>query len=83
MQKKKKITHRCKELLEYNKNNYKPCSIRYEPWGWKQKPTWILSSLETDNECDTTFMFHSAKIKYCCFCGKKLTEVNNGNRKNN
>ena len=22
-------THRCKELLEYNKNNYKPCAIQY------------------------------------------------------
>ena len=65
-------THRCKELLEYNKNNYKPCAIRYEPWMWNEKPTWILSSLETDNEYDTTFMFHSAKIKYCCFCGKNL-----------
>ena len=74
MQKKKKITHRCKELLEYNKNNYKPCSVRYEPWMWNQKPTWILSSLETDNEYDTIFMFHSAKIKYCCFWGKKLEE---------
>ena len=83
MQKKKKITHRCKELLEYNKNNYKPCSVRYEPWMWNQKPTWILNSLETDNECDTTFMFHSAKIRFCPFCGIKLMEVNNGNRKNN
>ena len=30
MQKKKKITHRCKELLEYNKGNYKPCSVQYD-----------------------------------------------------
>lgn len=67
-------THRCKELLEYNKNNYKPCSIRYESWMWNEEPTWILSSLETDNEYDSTFMFHNAKIIFCPFCGKELKE---------
>lgn len=72
-------SHRCKEILKYNENTYKPCCIRYEPWLYNEKPTWILSSLETDNEWDSTFMWHTAKIKYCCFCGKNLEEelINN------
>ena len=65
-------SHRCKEILEYNNNTYKPCCIRYEPWLYNEKPTWILSSLETDDEWDSTFMWHTAKIIYCPFCGKQL-----------
>ena len=67
-------SHRCKEILEYNEKTYKPCCIRYEPWLYNEKPIWILSSLETDSEWDSTYMWHTAKIKYCCFCGKNLEE---------
>lgn len=70
-------THRCKELLEYNKNNYKPCAIQYEPWFYNENPTWIIKALETDNEWYSTYMWHFAKIKYCCFCGKKLEDIDN------
>ena len=86
MQKKKKITHRCKELLEYNKGNFKPCAISYEPFirYINDKPTWVLKTLEVNNEdWDIKYMHPMAKIKYCCFCGEKLMEVNNGNRTNN
>ena len=83
---KKKITHRCKELLEYNKSIFKPCAIQYEPFikYSKDKPTWVLKALDFCSEdWDLKYMDSMAKIKYCPFCGVKLMEVNNGNRKNN
>ncbi len=75
MQNKKKITHRCKELLEYNKNNFKPCSIAFDSWLPYEEPTWLLQSLEIDNEdWDIKYMHPMAKIKYCPFCAKELEE---------
>ena len=70
-------SHRCKQLLEYNENTYKPCCIRYEPWLYNESPTWILSALENDSEWDSTFMWHTAKIIFCPFCGKELKESEN------
>ena len=77
MQKKKKITHRCKELLEYNKKSFKPCSIRYGIWLPYDNPSWLLYSLETnDEDWDIKFMHPMIKnIKYCCFCGRKLEDI--------
>ena len=73
---KKKITHRCKELLEYNKNNFKPCAIQYKSWFPYEKPSWLLCALENnDEDWDIKFMHSMAKIKYCCFCGRKLNEI--------
>lgn len=72
MQNKKKITHRCKELLEYNKDNFKPCSIVFESWFPYEEPTWLLNSLESDEDWDVQYMHPMAKIKYCPFCAKKL-----------
>lgn len=70
-----KKTHRCKELLEYNKNTYKPCAIRYDKWfPFDNDKTWILSSLKSDTEWLTEYMVNIAKIKYCCFCGEKLND---------
>ena len=42
-------THRCKELLEYNKNSHIPVAIRYEKWFKNldinnDYPSWILSN---------------------------------------
>ena len=78
MNKKKKITHRCKELLEYNKGNFKPCAISYEPFFTylKDKPTWILKALESsDDDWDIKWMSKMARISYCPFCGRKLNEI--------
>ena len=70
-------THRCKELLEYNKNNFKPCSIRYGTWLPYGQPDWLLYSLETSNEdWDIRWMSYMANIVYCPFCGVKLDEIN-------
>lgn len=68
-------THRCKELLEYNKNNYKPCAIQYNSWLPFLEPTWLLCALETnDEDWDIKYMHPMAKIKYCPFCAKELEE---------
>lgn len=69
-------THRCKELLEYNKNNFKPCAIRYGTWLPYNQPDWLLYSLESSNEdWDISYMHPMAKIKFCPFCAKRLGEV--------
>ena len=44
------ITHRCNELLKYNKDTYKPCAIRYEKFLPNEPPTWVLSSVHIDSE---------------------------------
>lgn len=82
------MTHRCKELLDYNKNyGHKhsiPVSIRYEKWfSWynldSDYPSWILSNLTHDAEWGTRSMSKSCRIKYCPFCGEKLKDYNNIN----
>ena len=65
-------THRCGQLLEYNKHTHKPCTIHYDKWLPFDEETWILSSLHSDSEWLTEYMTNIAKIKYCCFCGEKL-----------
>ena len=72
-------THRCKELLEYNKSNYKPCAIQYGSLlnHFKEEPSWVFKSLEWSNEdWDIQWMGGIARIKYCPFCGVKLDENN-------
>ena len=72
-------THRCKELLEYNKGNYKPCAIQYDTffkYFKEEKPTWIFKSLEWGDEWDVEWMDSVAKIQFCPFCGVKLDEIN-------
>ena len=72
-------THRCKELLEYNKNNYKPCAIQYGSLlnYFEEKPAWIFKSLEWNSEdWDIQYMSGVARIVYCPFCGVKLDEIN-------
>ena len=74
----KKITHRCKELLEYNKHIFKPCAIQFQQFvGYiKEKPTWVLKVLETnDEDWDIKYMHPMVKVKYCPFCGRKLNEI--------
>lgn len=66
------ITHRCNELLEYNKDNFKPCAVQFDRWFFNEDRCWILKALETDFEWDSTFMWNTAKITYCPFCGEKL-----------
>ena len=72
------ITHRCKELLEYNKKAHIPVAIRYEKWFKNfningDYSSWILSNLEWNNEdWDIKYMTNCCRIEYCCFCGKKL-----------
>lgn len=70
------VTHRCNELLEYNKQpntSFKPCAIHFDKWILEDKPRhWILKTLETDFDYDVTFMTNVAIIKNCPFCGEKL-----------
>lgn len=74
------ITHRCKELLEYNKNSHIPVAIRYEKWFKNldinnDYPSWILSNLEWDSEdWYVKYMTNCCRIKYCPFCGEKLND---------
>ena len=72
-------THRCKELLEYNKKNQSiPVSIRYGKWFDSfdcegDYLSWILSRLMwNDEDWDIQYMQKSCRIVYCPFCGKKL-----------
>ena len=66
-------THRCEELLEYNKKNaWKPCAIQHRSWLMHEPAAWILSSLAHDDEMSTEFMKDTAKIRFCPFCGTKL-----------
>lgn len=72
-------THRCKELLEYNKNNQStPVSIRYGKWfdnfNYKNDYlSWSLSRLMwNDEDWDIQYMQKMCRIEYCPFCGKKL-----------
>ena len=72
------ITHRCKELLEYNKKAHIPVAIRYEKWFKNfningDYSSWILSNLEWNNEdWDIKYMTNCCRIEYCPFCGEKL-----------
>ena len=70
------VTHRCKELLEYNQNentSFKPCAIHFDKWLLENEPRhWILKSLETDFDYDVTYMTNIAIIKHCPFCGEEL-----------
>ena len=72
-------THRCKELLEYNKNSYIPVAIRYEKWFKtfdinNDYLSWILSKLEWDNDGFVKYMTNCCRIEYCPFCGEKLND---------
>ena len=69
------ITHRCKELLQYNQNkktSFKPCAIQFDKWLFAKSRCWILRTLESDFDYDTAFMTDVAIIKTCPFCGEKL-----------
>ena len=72
------ITHRCKELLEYNKKAHIPVAIRYEKWFKNldinnDYSSWILSCLEwNDENWDIKYMTNCCRILYCPFCGEKL-----------
>lgn len=65
-------THRCNELLKYNKDTYKPCAIRYEKFLPHEPPTWVLSSVHIDSEWMTEYLMTIAKIKFCPYCGGEL-----------
>lgn len=74
------ITHRCKELLKYNKNSHIPVAIRYEKWFKNfdinnDYPSWILSNLEWDSEDGyIKYMTNCCRIMYCPFCGESLND---------
>ena len=70
------INHRCNELLKYDNNNYKPCTIHFDKWHPydNEGRVWILKALETsDEDWSIKYMYNIAKIKFCPFCGEKLT----------
>lgn len=75
-------THRCKKLLEHNKN-YKfgsPMCIKYgyqfdNPYNEKNGnyKGWWLNYLECDSEdWDFKYMTPIGAVDYCPFCGVKL-----------
>ena len=69
------VTHRCKELLQYDNNNYKPCAIQFDKWfPYDDKPrTWILKTVEMcEEDWDIRYLQNAARIMYCPFCGEKL-----------
>ena len=69
------VTHRCKELLQYDNNNYKPCAIQFDKWfPYDDKPrTWILKTVEMcEEDWDIRYLQNAARISYCPFCGEKL-----------
>lgn len=76
------MTHRCKELLDYNKNSHGvPVSIKYQKWSTiinleSDYPSWILSHLTWDSEYGFKFMSKACRIEYCPFCGEKLKNLN-------
>ena len=74
-------THRCKNLLERNKN-YKfgsPMCIKYgyqfdNPYNEKNGnyKGWWLNYLEWSSDWDIEYMTPIGAIDYCPFCGVKL-----------
>ena len=69
------VTHRCKELLEYDNETYKPCAIQFDQWlPYNDSPRdWVLKVVETsDEDWDIKYLWGVARIKYCPFCGQKL-----------
>lgn len=69
------VTHRCKELLEYSNNNYKPCAIHFDKWfPYDDNPReWILKVVETSEEdWDIRYLKNVSKVKFCPFCGEEL-----------
>ena len=78
-------THRCKKLLEHNKN-YKfgsPMCIKYgyqfdNPYNEKNNEKngdykgWWLNYLEFDFDWGCKYMMPISAIDYCPFCGVKL-----------
>lgn len=69
------VTHRCDELMRYNKSFYKPCSIQFDRWSLNENRTWVLKTLESDSEdWNVRYMWNVAKIKYCPFCGEELKQ---------
>jgi len=69
------ITHRCKELLEYDNNNYRPCAIQFDKWfPYDKEPRkWILKTLEvSDEDWDIRYLVNVAKVRFCPFCGEEL-----------
>ncbi len=70
-------THRCRELLEYNKkNSWKPCAIQYKSMLMHEPAAWVISALAHDDEMISEYMSNFAKVKFCPFCGKRLEENN-------
>lgn len=77
-------THRCKQLLERNKDykNGAPIRIFYGCRFWCYNPetsekAWWLDVLQHDFDYDTNFMTTVGKIDYCPCCGIFLEEVEN------
>ena len=74
-------THRCKELLKYNKN-YKLGDDACIKYGYQYENSynkknknykgWWLNFLEIDWDWDVKFMKPIMAINYCPFCGVKL-----------
>lgn len=70
-------SHRCQQLLQYNKGK-PPVFIRYGwsyMYSWKvpsEKQGWHLYSIETDDETGSNYSNYISTIKYCSFCGEEL-----------
>lgn len=72
-------THRCKELLEYNNNDFRKVFIRYGKEHDFDVPNnkigWWLNHKAYDAEWDSEYTEIVCEIKYCPFCGEELKSL--------
>lgn len=70
-------THRCQQLLEYNKTSSDNICIRYGS-RFESIPdkdiAWWLSNLEWDMDYDTKYLTTVCAVKFCPFCGCEFKE---------
>lgn len=72
-------THRCKELLEYNNNDFRKVFIRYgKEYDFdvpNNKIGWWLNHVDYDYDWGHEYTSTICMIKYCPFCGEELKSL--------
>lgn len=65
------ITHKCKELKSANNVNSGDITIYYSKFGENSFDEWLMRNEELDDYGNQ--IIDTLGIKYCLFCGKKLS----------
>jgi hypothetical protein len=72
-------SHRCKELLEYNKHNWRKIFIRYKKeYDTINMPNndkiswWLCNVVYSWEDWNTTYTENVCEITHCPFCGEHL-----------